>query len=223
MEHKMDQEGTTKVTCNSCGVETFHRVLFSTTEDRTDHTDEWSEPDQLLDEYEVLQCLGCKDVCFRHTRYDEGAPYDWDGGLHFYPPRFLRRPPKWCSQLPPDVVAVLDEVYSALAADCRRLAAMGARTLIDMAMTNKVDDVGGFEKKLQELEKKGLIDRTGHDRLFNALDVGHAAAHRGHVPSRSDLADVMDIVENLLEAMYVLDEKAKRLRKSTPRRFPRRI
>jgi hypothetical protein len=43
-------------------------------------------------------------------------------------------------------------------------------------------------------------------------------SRRGHSPSQTDLANVMDIVENLLQSTYVLNRAAEPLKTSTPKR-----
>jgi uncharacterized protein DUF4145 len=95
---------------------------------------------------------------------------------------------------------------------------VGARTLVDMVMVQKVGDVGTFSEKLRQLVKAGFLSAHNRDVLDAALDAGSAAAHRGHVPSASDVDAVMDIVENLLHAVYVLPDMARRLKRTTPPR-----
>lgn len=55
----------------------------------------------------------------------------------------------------------MDEVYIALHSDSRRLAILGARTLLDMVALDKVGDCGTFEEKLNALSDKGLILQRG--------------------------------------------------------------
>jgi hypothetical protein len=112
----------------------------------------------------------------------------------------------------------MDEVYKSLDANTRRLPMMGARTLVDMLMVEKAGDVGTFDDKLKKLEGLDYISPKNREVLFAALNVGHAAAHRGHAPSNDDVNAVMDIVENLLHAVYVLPGMAQRLREGTPQR-----
>ena len=114
------------------------------------------------------------------------------------------------------------EVYRSLDANNRRLPMMGARTLVDMLMVDKVGDVGTFDVKLKKLEGLGVISRNNREVLSAALDVGHAAAHRGHAPNANDVNAVMDIVENLLHAVYVLPDMAKGLQKTTPPRLAKK-
>jgi hypothetical protein len=113
---------------------------------------------------------------------------------------------------------LLDEIYIALHADSRRLALMGARAVLDIVLLDKVGDVGTFAKKLEQLEEQGLVARRNREFLATAIDAGSAAAHRGFRPNEETLAHVMDIVENLLEAVYVLEKSAEALRKATPQR-----
>jgi len=114
-------------------------------------------------------------------------------------------------------MALMEEVYTALQANSKRLALMGARALVDDFMNDKVGDIGGFNQKLEELEKQGLISKANRCFLDAALEAGHAVIHRGFNPKKETVEQVMDIVENLLQT-YVLDEAADDLKKSTPER-----
>lgn len=134
------------------------------------------------------------------------------------PPPVSRHPPDWQYDLPPKIRAVLYEVYRSLDADNRSLPMMGARALVDMLIVEKVGDIGSFKQKLDTLAVSGFIGTTQVDVLDAALDAGSAAAHRGHTPSESEVNAVMDIVENLLNAVYVLPNIAKSLKKTTPAR-----
>jgi hypothetical protein len=161
--------------------------------------------------FETLQCLGCEEVSVResteHDAYGTATP-------RYYPPRISRRTPRWKPQLPPAIAAVVDEVYRALQADSPRLATIGARTIVDMVILDKVGDVGSFGEKLAELERQGYVGRRNREFVAAALEAGSAAAHRGVAPDVADLSRVMDIVESLLESVYVLEDAADRLRQS---------
>lgn len=64
----------------------------------------------------------------------------------------------------------------------------------------------------------GLIGAKQVDVLDAALDAGSAATHRGNVPDAKEVDVVMDIIENLLQAVYVLPDIATRLKERTPQR-----
>jgi hypothetical protein len=95
---------------------------------------------------------------------------------------------------------------------------MGARTVVDMLLMDKVGDLGTFSEKLTQLEGDGFVGRKNREFLGAALDAGNAAAHRGYQPKKEHLDHVMDIVENVLQAVYILEEAADELKKSTPAR-----
>lgn len=204
--------------CSMCGHETKHAVLLT------------REKDEILDagdlgglivtgsiEFSLLECCGCETICLRQTYNDHTAP-DAIQEPRYFPPPLSRRRPKWMGLIPPKMSSLLSEVYTALASDGRRLAMMGARTVVDMIMTDKVGDIGSFQKKLERLESDGVISRTNRQYLASALDAGSAAAHRGHFPTAEAVDLVMDIIENLLEATYVLPSAAEQLKRETPPR-----
>jgi hypothetical protein len=116
------------------------------------------------------------------------------------------------------MMILLGEIYRALDADNRALPMMGARALVDMVMVDKVGDVGEFGTKLKRLREEGFISSKNQEILDIALDAGSAAAHRGFAPKESDVHVVMDIVENLLQSVYVFDKTAREIKKATPRR-----
>lgn len=124
----------------------------------------------------------------------------------------------WKDKLPQQVSAVVDEVSRALQTDSPRLATIGARTIVDLVILDKVGDVGSFGEKLAALEAQGYVGRKNREFVSAALEAGSAAAHRGVAPQVVDLNRVIDIVESLLEAVYVLEDAAKHLRKTTPPR-----
>ncbi len=95
---------------------------------------------------------------------------------------------------------------------------MGARTLVDMAILDKVGDVGTFVEKLKALESKGFISKRNREVLSAALDAGSATAHRGHKFEAAQVHQVMDIVENLLQSIYVLERAAQKIKTATPPR-----
>jgi len=85
----------------------------------------------------------------------------------------------------------------------------------------KIGDIGGFKEKLRELEKQGFVSPQNREALYAALEVGNAAAHRGHAATASDVQDVLDIVETMLQAVYLFPDMARNLKTTTPSRPPR--
>ena len=136
-------------------------------------------------------------------------------GLHLLKTNDL---PKWYASLPAKIHKMLLEVRYTLQKELSALPSMGLRSVIDMVCNDQVGDIGSFVEKLHELEKKKLITPKKRKIIENALEVGHASIHRGHYPTAKDLQVVMDIVDHLLEELYVLHETSESLRASVPKR-----
>lgn len=207
----MPKAAITKAHCNSCGHATKHHILFAHL--TKDEHDEFGVLATAA--YELLECCGCELVCLRETSW--WAPED-ETRITIYPPRLARRTPDWQFRLPMSIRAVLQEVYTALHANSLRLAMMGARAILDLTALDRVGDQGHFKAALQALNAAGVISAKAVDVLYAAFDAGSAAAHRGHEPSLREVTSVIDIIENLLQAVYVLNRVAESLKKKTPSR-----
>jgi hypothetical protein len=199
--------------CNKCLDKTKHEVVAERRQEGSEPYDEdiaiwWSTT------YTLLECRGCETVCMRR----EFVFSEHDGvQVEYFPPAISRTRPPWIDELSKDEQEMLLEVYAALAADARRIATMGARTLVDMFILRKIGDQGGFEQKLKRLESEGFLSAKNREVLEAALEAGHASAHRGFAPDAGQLSTVMDIVENLLHS-DLLNADAEALRKATPKR-----
>ena len=198
--------------CNSCGHVTKHELLH---EDREQGEDE-RFGFEWLDIAQMLKCRGCDEVVLRRINYfsDDGN----EPVIEDFPAPISRRLPRWQDHLPIESRQVMQEVYKALQANSNRLAMMGTRTLIDMVIRHKVGDRGPFKEGLKALHKQGFVSSQNVKFLTAAFDVGSAAAHRGYAGKAQEVNAVMDIVENLLQSVYALEDLAEQLKKSTPPR-----
>ncbi len=205
--------------CNECGQQTRHQRLVQRVQDGSERLEQHNVTLWWRTTYDLFECCGCEAVSLRRVyEFSEWLPEDAE--VVFYPPRTSRRRPGWIEELPDETEQLFLEVYTALQADSRRLALMGARALIDLAILSRVGDVGTFEQKLEALETGGFISSRSRNVLASALDAGNAAAHRGHNPTARDLGNVLDIVEHLFETA-LLERAAEGLRTRTPPRHRR--
>jgi hypothetical protein len=241
LESGMDaqSESSERIYCNKCRRKTLHRLLKTTSRERIDEysAGDWEPEGGEIPSciyFDMLECRGCRTAILRrvlhcldrdlHIRMG-GAGVGEDGDvaddLRYFPPAMVRDPPSWRFKLPLDMRKLLEEIYRSLDAENLRLPMMGARTLVDMMILEKIGDVGDFKEKLKELENQGFVTSGNREILDAVLGIGHAAAHRGHAPTESEVGQVMDIVENMLQAVYVFPELAQNLKKTTPPRPPR--
>lgn len=194
--------------CNKCMQRTRHRTLFS--ESRGEEVgDSISGND-----YQVLECQGCGSIAFRQREWCSEW-VDEDGPCYqstYYPPPISRKIPGWVDELPFEIRAVLNEVYTALHSGNPILATFGARTVLDLVMVDKLgEDVGSFDRKVKTLEANGHLTRSEAELIEAALEAGHASAHRGYAPDTNGLNSVMDILESVLDKFYAAAGRQRKL------------
>lgn len=114
--------------------------------------------------------------------------------------------------------ALLREIDFAYVNGLMSLSVSGLRTVIDEFAVEQVGDVGGFQRKIEVMAEKKLLNTNQVEILSAALEVGHAAAHRMHVPSKQECGQVVDVVVHMLREVYVLRVGAQKLRGSAPPR-----
>ena len=123
---------------------------------------------------------------------------------------------KWPSCAPDNIQPILNEVSKAFSTGLLALTVMGLRTVIDMIGYEVAGDVD-FKSKVAGLVDKDYLTETNKGTLNSALEVGHAAQHRAHIPSADDSQRVIDIVYHLLVSVYGSSHK-EMLEKTTPKR-----
>lgn len=213
----MDEPTIVEVHCTQCCRSTRHAVktVYNTEGSYTISMGDVETKANYQDSHQVLECLGCQAVRFRHTTWDDFSESE---SSELYPPSLHRSLPPWKTHLEYPVSVLLEEVYRALQSDSRILALMGARAILDLVALDTVGDVGTFQQKLAALENYGHIGKRQREHLDAVLDAGNAATHRAYRAKPRDLNHVMDIIENLLQTVYVLGRSSSELRKATPER-----
>ena len=192
--------------CNSCGRETEHDVSWkdTTTVKGPDFASETR--------YLAVRCRGCKESALREELwyFDYTPPEDADGSLvrvSYSPVRLWRRPPEWLGALETldaDLKGLLDEVYSAANDQQIRLLSMGVRAALDHVMTKILGaDIGGFEKKLDEMVVQGHLTKKQRDNMGIVVDAGSASTHRGYKPARQLLDEMVAVMENIIRDHYI--------------------
>ena len=183
--------------------------------------------------HRLLQCRGCESVFFQrletsteHFHYDgENQRFEVPDITHWPSPRKRRRP-DWL-ETGHDVgdiqlTTLLRDVYVALDNDLGVLAAIGVRTVFDMASEHLgIDPSKTFKEKLSSLVSKGTIGAADFEHLSAMTDAGSAATHRGWRPAPSELHAMMDILESFLHKTCILDESAQGLKQRVPSKSPR--
>lgn len=121
-------------------------------------------------------------------------------------------------KLPPPLSRLLSEIERGIATELFALSSMGIRAAIDFICNDVVGDIGGFKQKLKALEGGGHITIRNKNILENTLELGHASAHRAHFPKKEELKAALKVLLHLLDEIYLLESKAKKIAESVPKR-----
>lgn len=211
--------------CNSCLGERNHTILFSRDVRYEEQAPE-SESHAYYDECEYIlaECKGCEHITLfiRHYGSDHGATYTTQ-----YPPKVIRREPQWLIELlmagsisNPYKYDFMQEIYTALRNNTPRLAVIGTRALLEQIMIEKVGEHHSFHDNLKQFEAKGFISIVQREAVERLLEAGHASTHRGFKVPIEEVLNLMDILENLIESIYINREKTAKM--EIPPRPPRK-
>ena len=213
--HAMFEELVTIFQCLGC-----ETVVFRIASKQKDHSYE-EERERFFEIENAGRILSDEEYREQQRRGD----YMAGRFEHYYPSCVSRNLPEWFYEpaeeveIPQEIEELLTEVYEALSSDCRRLAMMGMRSLIEFALSNDVGDQGNFKKLLTKAEELGFLTKQDGEVLYAAFDIGSAVQHRAHLPAPWEIEAVVDIGESLIRRRYFELGSAKWLKASTPQRM----
>jgi len=146
--------------------------------------------------------------------YDDHAMIDVPiERIHVYPRRILRREMEEIHLLPTAVRAIYSETRSSLANKENILGGMGIRALVESVAKDRGATGNTLSQKIASLVRIGLLTQVKGDFLHILRDMGNESAHEGKGHSEAELLAALDIVEHLLNDVYILPAKVKDLPK----------
>lgn len=202
--------------CNVCLGDRCHTVLFFEERRHEDRDGESNVTYWEINEYIVAECDGCKHITFL-VEVDSNSV----GGNYTvqYPPRTIRREPQWLFDLMLSEMFInpvkhefIKEIYRSLRNDNPRLAVIGIRALLEQIMFDHVGDKGSFNNTVNAFEKEGYISRVQKEIVVPLIEAGNASVHRGFKATEEQVVQLMDIVENLLETLYIHKKQVEKLK-----------
>jgi hypothetical protein len=203
-----------EVVCNRCDTETNHTVCNSVEFN-------WGNDDiQGRDTHEIIRCLGCDSISFRiASNNSEDVDQDDEGNLihpdtiEIYPNRLMGRSAlEDIYSLPDKVRSIYKETHSALCNGLKILAGVGIRALVEAVCSEKHASGRNLEERIDDLVVKEVLTKLNATILHKTRLLGNEAAHETKAPSDAELDVAFDIVENLLETVYIIPKKAERLK-----------
>jgi len=223
----VEKEGFQRTQCWYCQKETNHKVLLDEfemiseeliwhTEDGGENRSAWAPIGSL---WLVSKCLGCDKITFKHIY--RASPIRTFDQTFYFPKKIVREFPRWTVRLPHKYSRVFYEIYLSIQEGLNILSLSGIRILLDLFIVSKIGDVGSFSQKLDKMVLEGIITSSKAKVLGAAIEAANASAHRGYVPEKETIFQILDIVENLLQS-EVVDRPIDKIRKETPSRSKRK-
>jgi hypothetical protein len=179
----------------------------------------------LYDEFHrLVECMGCQSIKYVISRL---YPHDFEEHSHFkvYPdiPENIQRRPAAINQdeaaddkgnplIPESVWKMYNETIDALNAGIRTLAGGGLRATVEAICLNYGITDGNLQNKIDELANQNLLAKPQAELLHEERYLGNAALHQLETPSPLDIEDGLEIVEGLINTIYILPSKAARLK-----------
>lgn len=210
---------TISVDCSRCGNNrTNHRVLHEKVE--TFYDDEYGPSYEKL--HRLVECMGCESIKYVISER-ECSPDDEEYNINIYP-TISKAPVRSVlldidelndaivSTIPKPVSKMYKETVDAFNANIRTLAGGGLRATVEAICLDKKIIKGSLQDKIEQLVKENLLTPSQAELLHEERYLGNAALHELETPSIQDISDGLGIVEGLINTIYILPIKAKRLR-----------
>ncbi|HMM45323.1 MAG TPA: DUF4145 domain-containing protein [Candidatus Macondimonas sp.] len=206
------------VSCGECRRKTNHTVLVSVDLSGTDEIGSGYEV-HWASNHQIIQCQGCDIISFRRVNstseddYIQIGPNEWEQDIHeeLYPNRTEGRVPiKDIHLLPTDIERIYAETLKAMNGGQPVLSGIGIRALIETTTKERNANGKDLMEKINDLVTQGVLTKDGAHILHKLRILGNKAAHEVKPHSTDQLDLAMDVIEHLLQGVYILPHHAKR-------------
>jgi len=207
-----------QIPCSRCLTHTRHIVIQS-----VDVSGIWLPGSiHFTDQYQIVQCQGCDTLAFRKNSTNSEDFYTvenpdgsteniYEEHIDIFPSRIARRTRvKRYWLLPPQVSRMYDETHSALSNKLNTLGIVGIRVLVESVCMEKQATGNNLKEKIDNLVSKGILTESGATILHSLRDLGNESAHKMKSQDEESIDLAMDVVENMLQSVYILPEASKR-------------
>jgi len=227
MADTSEAKKTIWVVCESCGYQQRnHRILHQKVKRITENPYCGSVID--IEYHRFVECMGCESLKYVTSSFDplEMNPNEREEtNFKVYPDapvEVTRRKPTIAlddlrghagTQLIPDAVwKMYKETSGALSHGIRTLAAGGLRATVEAICLDLGISNGDLQQKINKLATRDFLTATQAKFLHEERYLGNAALHELETPSAQAIKDGLGIVEGLINTIYILPDKASRLR-----------
>ena len=205
------KDETRKVACGRCNRQTNHKVLTSVQY----YWDAHGEI-QGYDYYETISCLGCDEISFRlASTNSEDIDQDENGKIihpeteELFPQRLIGRSPLDDQHfLPLKIRQIYKETHSALSSKLKILAGVGIGALIESVCLEEKAKGSNLKERINDLVKNGILTQKNTEILHRTRFLRNRSIHEIEAATDTELSVAFDIMENLLQTVYIIPKKA---------------
>jgi hypothetical protein len=198
---------TKKSYCLRCDFNTNHNIL-----DKHGIRSDNEDYDYAID-YLIVQCLGCEKISFREEFVDIESAYPDENGewipditVSLYPKKLrVKRKLENTHILPKRIKVVYEESIKSYNAECFILTGVAFRAIIEAICLEKEIPGRNLEKKINALVRNKLITEKESKRLHSIRFIGNDSVHEMKSPKEESLKIVLNIIEHLLNNLYLID------------------
>lgn len=199
--------------CASCSKKTNHDILFEHIESAPPEYDY-----HCRTKYLVVRCRGCGHVSFTEifedfenmirTDYDSWSPETIEKNYPFFLEGHRGIIKSYL--IPNPVRQIYDETLESIKVGNYILAGVGLRAIIE-AISNEQNISGrNLDVKISNLSTKGIISKEDSKKLHAIRFMGNDSAHEVRSYSREQVFLAFQIIEYLLQSLYILKNEAAR-------------
>lgn len=200
----------TKYFCRNCKGDRNHKLIHK-------HSTRGREADWLdwIDDYMIIECLGCNTISFLNSFGDSEMYYETDeGAIEYYTndkifPQVLEEGYQISNsyELPEKINIIYQETITSIKAGTLTLSGAGLRAIIEAVCLDLKIKEKNLELKIDSLHTKGHITKRDSKRLHSIRFLGNGAIHQIETPSKKQVYILLEIVNHILEGLYINDKK----------------
>ena len=206
-----------RLPCPKCQIDTRHTTVTSVDLDGEIIYDSLNSY-QWNEKYQIVQCLGCETVSFRHESSNSEEEmrvgedeYETIITEELYPPRsVIHDVLADAMYLPPTIRRIYLEIHSAIGNNQPILSGIGLRALVEAVCKDK-RATGSLKTMIDTLVSMGTLKLHEAEILHRLRFMGNESAHETKPHSQDELLLAFQIVEHLLVTVYLLALRASRL------------
>jgi hypothetical protein len=178
-------------------------------------------------EFQIVQCMGCNSISFRHTEFYPGTKCERNSDTNaiiftqdkffetYYPersPNFILE--KRIPELPFLIRKIYKEIIKSYNSNLPILCASGLRALVAGVIAHFLIEYKSLKQGINSLSEQGLISKELAESLNIHRFLGNNALHKLEFPDQEDLRSSIILIELTLATLFDVPSRHQKLKES---------